>query len=506
MTDTERTPLHPLEQKVLRSLVDRGWVDFDSIVKATGLLPDQVRRVVSWLTTKKLISSREEISRRLLIHGYPAELLLTQGVRQTGVDIDELRRAFTSNQEFAAGLGNAKTFGLIEVVPRAGKQFVVPKEQTVARYVSLVTSMTEDAKEGGTDEEKIEPPFRVYVEKLVTRNIVKRIEVRSTAFRITKEGGESLKLSSSEDWIERVTPEVVSKIRLTGQSPKLRPIDVTAPASIVFPGRRHPLREFINEVREVYLSMGFTEIVGDSIQSSFWNFDALFTPQDHPARELQDTFYVGGLKDDELRQKGVVANVASAHESGWETGSRGWGYSWDLEEAKRLVLRTHNTALTIRATMDSEDEETRVFSVGKVYRNESIDFKHLAEFHQMEGIVLGEGLNIRDLMGVLKHFYKKLGMGNIKFWPSYFPYTEPSIQVMFYDGKAGKWLEMGGSGIFRPEVALPLGIRKPVLAWGLGLERVLALRLGMSGIREFYASDIDWLRRRREIASTRNIL
>jgi phenylalanyl-tRNA synthetase alpha chain len=256
----------------------------------------------------------------------------------------------------------------------------------------------------------------------------------------------------------------------------------------------------------VYLSMGFTEIAGDSIQTSFWNFDALFTPQDHPARELQDTFYIRGGRDESLVREGVVSDVASSHENGWKTGSKGWRYSWDVQEARRLVLRTHNTALTIRATMDSAGAETRVFSVGRVYRNENLDFKHLAELHQMEGIVIGDGLNLRHLMGVLTKFYGKLGMSGVKLWPSYFPYTEPSMQVMVYYEKVGRWLEMGGSGIFRPEVTLPLGVTKPVLAWGCGLERLLMLRLGIQDIRELYNNNLDWLRERKDIASSQNLL
>ena len=283
-----------------------------------------------------------------------------------------------------------------------------------------------------------------------------------------------------------------------------------APAASFFPGRRHPVKEFINEVREVYLSMGFAEIArairysppsGTSTRS--------FTPQDHPARELQDTFYVKDMRDDQWISSGpgVVANVASVHENGWETGSKGWRYSWDIEEARRLVLRTHTTALTVRATMDSAGAETRVFSVARVYRNESLDYKHLAELHQMEGIVIGEGLNLRHLMGVLTRFYGKLGMrAGSSCWPSFFPYTEPAMQVMIYYEKVGKWLEMGGSGIFRPEVTRPLGVTKPVLAWGLGLERLLMLRLGIQDIRELYNSDLEWLRGRREIASSPDIL
>ncbi len=501
MTETENTPLHPLEQKVLESLVDKDRLDFDSLVKESGLKADQVRRAVSWLASKNLISSREKTSKTITIQGEPVELQLIQRMGTKGLEMEALRKSFSSNQEFAAALGNARALGWIEVTEKVGKPFLILKDKENARkYESFVASLKGRATEDG----EIAAEFRPYVGKLVIRNIAKITESKSLTLQITREGERALKESASGSWVEKITPEVTSKIRLTGKSPNLRPIDVSAPASTVFPGRRHPVKEFINEVREVYLSMGFIEIVGDSIQPSFWNFDALFTPQDHPARELQDTFYVKGGHDESIQRTGVVAAVAAVHESGWETGSKGWRYSWDVEEARRLVLRTHNTALTVRATMESQDRETRVFSVGRVYRNENLDYKHLAELHQMEGIVVGEGLNLRDLMGVLTRFYSKLGMSGVKLWPSFFPYTEPSMQVMVYHKQMGKWLEMGGSGLFRPEVTRPLGVKKPVIAWGCGLERLLMLRLGVQDIRKLYDSDLDWLRRRREIASTKD--
>ena len=269
-----------------------------------------------------------------------------------------------------------------------------------------------------------------------------------------------------------------------------------APAASFFPGRRHPVKEFINEVREVYLSMGFAEITGNSIQSSFWNFDALFTPQDHPARELQDTFYIKGGRDESSRGRAFVDRVAAAHENGGEDGEQGVAIPWNVEEARTAGPQDPQHGADHQGDDGFRDRETRVFSVGRVYRNENLDYKHLAELHQMEGIVIGEGLNLRHLMGVLTKFYGKLGMSGVKLWPSYFPYTEPSMQVMVYYDKVGKWLEMGGSGLFRPEVTLPLGVKKPVIAWGCGLERLLMLRLGIQDIRELYSNDLDWLRRR----------
>jgi len=356
----------------------------------------------------------------------------------------------------------------------------------------------------GANDASIPQAQKNTVADLVKRGLVERKESKTVSVTITPAGVEALE-SAEDQGFERLTPEILSSIRATGLDVKLRPIDVSASAPEFHPGRRHPVKELIAEVREVYLSMGFKEITGDAVQAAFWNFDALFTPQDHPARELQDTFYVKDMRDQRISRSGVMANVAAAHESGWQTGSKGWRYKWNVEEARRLVLRTHNTAVTIQATRDSGGAETRVFSVARVYRNESLDYKHLAELHQMEGIVIGDGLNLKHLMGVLTKFYGKLGMSGVKLWPSYFPYTEPSMQVMVYYDKVGKWLEMGGAGIFRPEVTWPLGVKKPVIAWGCGLERLLMLRLGMEDIRELYDNDLGWLRERREITGTGSI-
>ena len=432
----------------------------------------------------------------------PPELIIVSKLEASrgSLPMAEMKAQFKTNQEFSAALGRASSMGWISIVPQESGPTLVLKDQAGAKKLQSLLSMLT----GGLEESKVGPEFRMLIVDLLKRGLVVRKESRVMKIEITKAGAEALGSTETGSYAEKLTPEILSSIRSSGAAVKMRPIDVRAPAASFFPGRRHPVKEFINEVREVYLSMGFVEIAGNSVQSSFWNFDALFTPQDHPARELQDTFYIKGGRDGALQRRDHVDRVASAHEDGGGTGSKGWRYRWEIEEARRLVLRTHNTALTVRATMDSGDKETRVFSVGRVYRNENLDYKHLAELHQMEGIVIGEGLNLRHLKGVLTRFYGKLGMSGVKLWPSYFPYTEPSMQVMVYYDKLGKWLEMGGSGIFRPEVTLPLGVKKPVIAWGCGLERLLMLRLGIEDIRALYNNDLDWLRRR-EIASSEDI-
>ena len=135
----------------------------------------------------------------------------------------------------------------------------------------------------------------------------------------------------------------------------------------------------------------------------------------------------------------------------------------------------------------------KFFCVGWTYRNETISFKHLPVFHQVDGIIIDEEANLASLMGTLQEFYSKMGFGRVKFKPAFYPYTEPSVDVVVYMESRGKWLEMGGAGIFRPEVTLPLGCKQPVLAWGLGIERLAMLRFGLSDIRELYRPSLDAL-------------
>jgi phenylalanyl-tRNA synthetase alpha chain len=274
---------------------------------------------------------------------------------------------------------------------------------------------------------------------------------------------------------------------------KLRPYDVTLAARDVYPAKIHPLRKIIEQTRTAFLEMGFAEVVSPMVESAFWNFDALFQPQDHPAREMQDTFYMRHPAEVPLPDASIVEPVRRTHEDGWETGSEGWGYTWSPERSRQVVLRTHTTAATIRALAQHPEPPGKFFCVGWTYRNETISFKHLPVFHQVDGIIIDEEANLASLMGTLQEFYSKMGFGRVKFKPAFYPYTEPSVDVVVYMESRGKWLEMGGAGIFRPEVTLPLGCKQPVLAWGLGIERLAMLRFGLSDIRELYRPSLDAL-------------
>jgi phenylalanyl-tRNA synthetase alpha chain len=291
-----------------------------------------------------------------------------------------------------------------------------------------------------------------------------------------------------------VTPLGLQVYDRTDLLPKLSsklndiPIDVISRVSSVYPGRTHPLTDLIEEIKEIFVSLGFTEIEGETIQPAFWNFDALFIPQDHPAREMQDTFYLKDMKRIDTARSQQIQGVSQTH-------NKWWNYTWDLAKSERLVLRTHTTPVTLRYLADNGTENARIFSIGKVFRNEKMSYKHLVEFSQVEGVVTGSNVSLTDLMGLQTEFYKKLGIKRVKFWPTYFPYTEPSLQSMIFNDNLDRWVELFGMGIFRPQVTEPLGIINPVLAWGGGIERIAMLRFGLSDVREIYNNKLDWLRK-----------
>ncbi|MGZ7067630.1 MAG: phenylalanine--tRNA ligase subunit alpha [Methanobacterium sp.] len=273
---------------------------------------------------------------------------------------------------------------------------------------------------------------------------------------------------------------------------KFRSYDIHAEHPETFPGKMHPLGRTINDIRKIFLLMGFTESEGSILESAFWNFDCLFQPQDHAAREMQDTFYIKEPKEVNLPSPGLVEKVSNAHENGGLTGSEGWGYSWDIEVAKQSVLRTHTTCVSARFLAENEPP-LKMFSVGRVFRRETITYKHLPEFHQVEGIVADENITFRNLLGILKEFYHKLGF-EVRFRPAYFPYTYLSVECEIYLPHKETWIELGGAGMFRPEVLEPLGVKTPVAAFGLGIERLAMMRLDIKDIRMLYKSDIGWLR------------
>jgi len=336
--------------------------------------------------------------------------------------------------------------------------------------------------------EKVEDKTEI-IKQLQKRGLILVETSKTRTFAITS-GGREVAASgvTLEEEIAQLTPSLIKSRAWERRPLRSYNLDTLKPVHAV---KLHPYQRILDEMREIFLEMGFTEIQGDIIQTGFWNFDALFQPQDHPARDMQDTLYIP--EEGELPSE-YVERVRSVHENGGNTGSTGWGGRWNPELAKRKLLRTHTTALTIKYLADNPVPPVRAFCIDRAYRREAIDPTHTPEFEQLEGVVMEEGVNFRNLLALLREFYHRLGFREVRFRPGYFPYTEPSIEPEVYIEGIG-WLELGGAGIFRREVTAPLGIKTPVLAWGLGVSRVAMLKLGLKDLRELYQSDMDWLRR-----------
>ncbi|MEJ2276653.1 MAG: phenylalanine--tRNA ligase subunit alpha [Candidatus Lokiarchaeota archaeon] len=400
---------------------------------------------------------------------------------------------------FYIGISNMKRNRWIAQSKATGenKIFLIAEEYPKKPIENFLLKFQEQEKFDYSDLSKEEK------ELIKVCNKRKLIEANKKTQRILylTEKGKKVKLSNIKvrKEISKITPEMLSNG--SWKNFNFKSFDVSKPGPLLKAGKIHPIIRLINKIRHIFLSMGFTEIRGPIVESAFFNFDALFQPQDHPAREMQDTFYLNNPKETRLPEPDRVKAVKETHENGGDSGSTGWGYEWKEDIAKQTVLRTHTTATTIRRLAEfyqkNETGPIKVFCIDRVFRNESVDKSHLAEFMQVEGIVIGDNLNLGNLIGLLSKFYEKMGFSKIVTRPGFFPYTEPSMEVSVYYDKIDEWLEMGGSGIFRPEVTYPWGIKEPtrVLAWGQGLGRIAMLYFGRKDIRDFYINPINWLRK-----------
>ena len=483
---------HPIERTILNSLSKNVHVGAHSLAASTDLSIDQIRRGIEWLKFKNLISIEESSTQRVFAapegiaasqKGLP-ERRLVNSLKEGKVTISEvLASGDIKNEEINAAIAGARRNQWIQLVE--GK--MVPTPLTAKK--SPEEMFIENLKGGGIEISKLTEEEKRVLEQLKKRpNYIDIKEERESRISLTDAAKKIVPTLNQESPERRLTTELITSGKW--KETNFSALDVEAPVPVIYPGRRHPLIEIIEEIKEIFIGLGFSEIEGPVIQSGFWNFDALFTPQDHPAREMQDTFYISAQTQPPpiSASKDQISKISRVHKERWNR-------QWNVQEAQRLVLRTHTTPVTVQhlAKVKSSDVG-RFFSVGRVFRNEKVSYKHLVEFHQVEGVSTSEEASIRDMMGLQKEFYAKMGIKRIKFWPTFFPYTEPSLQSMVYNEKLEKWVELFGMGIFRPEVTKPLGIKNPVLAWGGGLERIAMLRFGLDDVRELYGNKLAWLR------------
>jgi len=490
------------EKKVLKALNELKRASPEEIRRKSGLeLLVEVMNASSWLQAKGLVKIDESITKsyslmnpqvatRPLQEKVALDILLKH-LNGRGSMADLKRSGKLTNEEISIALGwiRKKGWGVVSkdgpdtiiTVTEKGKEAVHKKgddELLIERMARGDVSETEADKET--------------LESLKQRkDIVNERHISSRFISLTEQGAKLAAMPFEiREEVAQLTPELIQNGGW--KDVEVRKYDVKAFAPTVHGGRKHPLTLLLEKTRTVFLNMGFTEVTGNFVESAFWDMDVLFTAQDHPAREMQDTFYVKDpAKIDLSQDEGLIEKVKQVHENGGKTGSLGWRYKWSRAEAEKALLRTHTTVSSVKYIAKNPKPPFKVFTIGRIFRNEAMDSTHLPEFMQIEGIVCEEGANFDMLCGLLKEFYARMGVP-IRIRPGYFPYTEPSLELdIFWNGQ---WMELGGAGIFRPEVTEPLGVKEPVLAWGLGFERLAMLIWGLKDIRDIYVSDIDWLK------------
>lgn len=489
------------ERKVLPLLKEKS---VNEICKKSNLDKVSVLRVLEFLQNKKIIELTKT-TKKVIVVGVNGALYRKVGLpeRRLLILLDESKEVLDfqgtqklsklSDNEFKAALGVLKKKALVEI--NHGK-VVLNASKDEVRKIMLEETFLETLP---LELESLLPEQNFAFKSLQNRKEIIEIKDRKIIqIRVTMLGERIIREQpASTNLIEQIDSKLIKSGTWKGK--KFRRYDISSPVPKIYGGKRHFVNQAVDYARSIWTDLGFEEMKGNMIQSSFWNFDSLFTAQDHPVRELQDTFYLN--RNIELPvDKKLIANVKKSHETGVE-GSKGWQYSWNEDDAKRLVLRTHTTclsALKLYELSKTNNKNGKFFAIGRCFRNETVDWSHGFEFNQTEGIVVDKDANFRHLLGYLKEFFNKMGFEKIRFTPAYFPYTEPSVEIHWWHPERKIWLELGGAGMFRPEVTIPLlGEHIPVLAWGPGFDRIIMDYYQIKDLREMYKNDINQLRKMR---------
>jgi len=491
----------PSTAQSARAIGEDAGIDYSTFMSALSALSEQGLVEVS--KTERQVYELTSEGKTYLDKGTPERRLYAAVAKagESGLEA-AYSAAGLADSEKSVALQWAKKSGWLKIGKGASglPVFQLAAASVDENSLSKTEKLLDSIFKGACENIAVADLSLILSRKLATEKTEKEFLVNATSA-----APKAIELSKKQlaNVISAVTPESIRTKAWKKPGVEFEKYDPLAASPVQYIGKKQPLRSFIDEIRQIFLEMGFTEIKGPIVEAAFWNFDALYVPQDHPGRELQDTFYIknpGKSVIDAGSDAQRVENVKNVHQDGGDTGSTGWGYQWDKDVATKNVLRTHTTAATCRHLVKAAEEKkfpVKVFCIDRVYRNEAIDYKHLAEFHQVEGIIIDDNCTFQDLIGMLRIFYQKLGFTDIRITPSFFPYTEPSAQVEVYDPVRKEWLELGGCGMFRPEVTRPLGITGNVAAWGQGLERLMMSREKLSDIRTLYRNDLDWIRKER---------
>ncbi|MDE3017748.1 MAG: phenylalanine--tRNA ligase subunit alpha [Nitrospirota bacterium] len=510
--------LHPLEIKVLIALRQHQALQSrplrqEDIGHAAGLEPSQLSMAVEWLLAKALIrvesevvtpiASLSKVGERYFEKYAPIERILSvvRDAKQTGkrITIQDLQvREGLEPSEMSGAVGSLKKEGAIRIVAGGHVEATGAPSPLTESLRTLLKDLHGAPRELHAFPEALRRVIEQYAVKRGNPNEPFRIDDRvERRYQLTEAGQDAARVIATQglgDEVSQLTPELLKDgswrtKRFRQYTISLRPPRLSA-------GRRHPYREFLDLVKRKLVSMGFQEMRGSLVETEFWNMDALYMPQFHPARAIHDVYFVKAPTHarNDMVTATRIARVAATHESGGETGSTGWGYHYDRERAQRLVLRSQGTAVSAHTLASNPAVPGKYFSIARCFRYDAVDATHACDFFQVEGIVLGPDINFRTLLGLLNLFAVEMAQAKeSRFLPAYFPFTEPSVELHVRHPELG-WMELGGAGLFRPEVTLPLGVEVPVIAWGLGLDRMAMVALGIHDIRDLFSTDLDMLR------------
>jgi phenylalanyl-tRNA synthetase alpha chain len=506
MTDLAEllTTLHPLEAKVLRALSGTPDAAGEArIAELAGIQEAQARMASEWLIAKAALETAREESipfvnldetGQQFASGAIPELAIRRKLQQGPAAMPDLGDA----KDLSAAIGALKKQGLITV---AQGKFTLAEnadwsatEQDQALVVKLATK--ERFHESDLTSAEWKRATELAGKPGKSSLGIRRGEQKRRTLQLTALGRDlAARAGDVADEVSQLTPEMLRDGSWRNQ--RFRAYNLQIPPPRTTGGRRHPYREFLDAVRRKLISFGFEEMRGPIVESEFWNNDALFMPQFHPARAIHDVYFVEGMPYARELPEPAASNVAAAHENGGATGSMGWRYRFDRDATRRLILCSQGTALSARQLGMNPKIPGKYFAIARCFRFDDVDATHAPDFFQIEGIVLGEEVHLRHLLGLMKLFGLEIARADeMRFTPGYFPFTEPSVEAHMKHPKIG-WMELGGGGIFRPEVTRPFGIDVPVIAWGLGLDRMAMVALGIDDIRDLFSPDLDFLRSRK---------
>ncbi len=491
----------PPRQKRIVDEVLRGARSVDEVAERLGLRREDLMRDLEELRARGLLSierakksfyALSEEGRRYLEEGLPEERVL-EVLEKAGTPltkeglVEAAKRLGVKLTPREAGIGLSQLARIGAVTISGGEIRLSDPAKAKENIGRLADALRDIAERGIADAEAAALLKR---RKLAVRR--ERTEVKLAPTDLLNFLVERGMLREGRV-ITTLTPEDIESG--AWREAYFKPFDLSVEPPTPSYGRKHPYLEFLDWIREILVSMGFEEMKGPHVELELWNFDALFQAQDHPAREIHDTYFVKGRPRGRFADKEYMERVARTHRDGWTTGSRGWGYKWDPGRALRLVLRTQTTAVSMRTIYERGPGEYMCFSLDRVFRPENLDAKHSMEFYQLEGIIVGKEVTFRHLLGFFDEMARRLGLGEVKVKPAYFPFTEPSVEGFIKHPHLG-WIEVFPGGMFRPEVVEPLGLKGyNVAAWGIGVDRIAMTVMGIDDIRLLFTQDVEWIRR-----------